>query len=231
MTSTLMGSGSAAFSPADSARALAIGLRQANRRLAQVGWPVIERLALVELYADRAVDAWYGLNVLTQSAPGDFHLAPTIETGTGPLRRPLATAYRGTDADLLSVSVAGDGEIGFSMHTDRAATVVGAVTPCRAEPSADRACRFEQPPDRGIPPHAARAARDRALPGGEAHACGRHRTFKSGHQSGRGELFSEAVSGAAPHFDLIQIHPPCRRPRVDGIARACQAALENGPTG
>ena len=71
MTSTLMGSGSAAFSPADPARALAIGLRQANRRLAQVGWPVIERLTLVELYADRAVDAWYGLNVLTQSAPGD----------------------------------------------------------------------------------------------------------------------------------------------------------------
>lgn len=102
MTSTLMGSGSAAFSPADSARALVIGLRQANRRLARVGWPVIERLTLVELYADRAVDAWYGLNVLTQSAPGDFHLAPTIETGTGPLRRPLATAYRGTDADLLS---------------------------------------------------------------------------------------------------------------------------------
>lgn len=132
LASTLMGSGSAAFSPADSARAVAIGLRDANRKLAQGGWPVIDRLTLIELYTDRCVDAWYGLSVLQQSAPHDFDLAPTIESGTGALRRPLATGYRGTDADLLSVSVAGEGAIAFSLHTDRAATVVGAVT-TRAE--------------------------------------------------------------------------------------------------
>jgi hypothetical protein len=50
------------------------GVREANRRLAnqrlrRTGWPVVSGCTLVELYLDRATEAWHALRVLATAEP------------------------------------------------------------------------------------------------------------------------------------------------------------------
>jgi hypothetical protein len=91
----------------NAARAIAQGVREANRaagRVAGGGWPQVGRLTLVELYLERASDAWHGLQVLATAAPGSFEVAPTIASGTGPLRRQMDSGYRGADYDFITAT-------------------------------------------------------------------------------------------------------------------------------
>ena len=126
LAATLLGSGGLGVSVADAARAIAQGVCEANQRLAGSPWPQINRLTLVELYLDRASDAWRGLQVLAQSSPQHFRIGATIEAGTGPMRRQLDTGYRGTDYDLISATTSATDTISFALDTHRARTEVRA---------------------------------------------------------------------------------------------------------
>jgi tetratricopeptide (TPR) repeat protein len=131
LSATLMGSGGVGMTPANAARAIALGVQQANERLAAVpraGWPRVSQLTLVELYLERASDAWTGLQVLAEAAPGLFDVAPTIDSGVGPLRRQIDSGYRGTGYDFISATSPRKGTIAFALDTQRARTEVRAQT-------------------------------------------------------------------------------------------------------
>ncbi len=131
LSATLMGSGGVGMTPAGAARAIALGVHQANERLAAVaraGWPRVGTLTLVELYLERASDAWNGLQVLAESLRGHFDVAPTISSGAGALRRQVDSGYRGTSYDFISATSSKDGVITFALDTRRARTEVRAVS-------------------------------------------------------------------------------------------------------
>jgi CHAT domain-containing protein len=129
LAATLMGSGGADMNASNAARAIASGVRDANQRIAAVPgqpWPQVERLTLVELYLERASDAWHGLQVLAASAPAQYAVEPTIATGVGPLRRQMDTGYRGTDYDFIAATSTASDTISFRLDTKRARTEVRA---------------------------------------------------------------------------------------------------------
>ncbi len=129
LTATLMGSGGAGMSASTSARAIAQGVREANQRLATVAdarWPRVAHLTLVELYLERASDAWQGLHVLHIAAPEQFDVTPTIQSGVGPLRRQMDSGYRGTDYDFIAATSTEMDTIAFRLDTKRARTEVTA---------------------------------------------------------------------------------------------------------
>jgi len=128
LAATLLGSGGIGISAGGAACAIAQGVREANLRLTATGWPVVSRLVLVELYLDRANDAWHGLRVLAATSPGHFDVAPLIGSGTGPMRRPLDNTYRGADYDLISAISPAPDQIEFTLDTRRARTEVRAVS-------------------------------------------------------------------------------------------------------
>jgi CHAT domain-containing protein len=134
LSATLMGSGGVGMYPSNAARAVAQGVREANQRLAaqpQHGgpqWPVVSQLTLVELYLERASDAWHGLQVLATAAPGLYEVTPTIQSGVGPLRRQIDSGYRGTDYDFITATSSTDDTISFALDTKRARTEVRAQT-------------------------------------------------------------------------------------------------------
>ena len=131
LSATLMGSGGVGMYPGNAARAIAQGVREANQRLAaqpQHGWPVVTRLTLVELYLERASDAWHGLQVLATAAPGHYDVTPTIQSGVGPLRRQIDSGYRGTDYDFITATSTTEDTISFALDTKRARTEVRAQT-------------------------------------------------------------------------------------------------------
>ncbi len=119
LAATLMGSGGVDMTAGSAARAVAQGVHDANARLNDHGLPVIGQITFVELYLERATDAWHGLRMLAAGAPDDFHVAPTLLTGVGPLRRLLDSGYRGSDHDLLRVFSAGNDVISFLLDTQR----------------------------------------------------------------------------------------------------------------
>ncbi len=126
LAATLMGSGGLGMSPGGAARAIAQGVRDANERLARVGWPLVSELTLVELFLERASDAFRGLQVLETATPGRFDIAKVIATGTGPLRRQIDSGYRSTDYDFISATTEASDSISFTLDTRRARTEVRA---------------------------------------------------------------------------------------------------------
>jgi hypothetical protein len=131
LAATLLGSGGLGISPAAAARAIARGVAEANQRASASGWPVVQRLTLVELYLDRATDAWNGLRLLAEGHAGGhrFELLPSIESGTGPLRRQLDNGYRGADHDLIRATTRDDGSLEYVLDTRRARTEVRSQRP------------------------------------------------------------------------------------------------------
>jgi hypothetical protein len=128
LAATLIGSGGIGVSVGDAARAIAQGIQKANHTLVMTdsGWPLISQLTLVEVYLDRATEAWRGLQVLAGAEPGSFDIAPTITSGTGPLRRQPDSGYRGADYDLISTRTAADNTIEYALDTKRARSEVRA---------------------------------------------------------------------------------------------------------
>ncbi len=126
LAATLMGSGGVGMNASNSARAIAQGVREANDRLQGRGWPLVAELVLVELYLERASDAWHGLQVLATAAPGRFEVAPTIASGVGPLRRQVDSGYRGADYDFIAATSPSEDTIAFALDTKRARTEVRA---------------------------------------------------------------------------------------------------------
>jgi hypothetical protein len=127
LAATLLGSGGIGVSAGAAARAIVQGVLDANQRVAATGWPPVQKLELVELYLERASEAWRELRLLAETRHDDCELEPTIRFGTGPLRRPLESGYRGAEYDF--VRVARDpktGTLEFALDSRRARTEVRA---------------------------------------------------------------------------------------------------------
>ncbi|WP_137921828.1 CHAT domain-containing protein [Hydrogenophaga sp. 2FB] len=130
MAATLIGSGGSGITVTTSAQAVAQGVREANEKLLAGGWPQVSHLRIVELYLDRATEAWSALRLLTLAAPEHFVLTPTVESGIGALRRPLDSGYRGTAYDFISavtqIDESGEPSIVYTLDTQRARAEVRA---------------------------------------------------------------------------------------------------------
>lgn len=135
IAATLIGSGGSGVTVGQSAQAIAQGVRDANRRLSDESdrggrWPRVRRLQLVELYHDRALEAWRALRIQAAAMPGQFVVADVVSPGVGWLPRPLQSGYRGAAYDFLSATSEdnhrGESAIAYTIDTKRARTEVRA---------------------------------------------------------------------------------------------------------
>jgi hypothetical protein len=128
LAATLIGSGGTGMHVGTAAQAIALGVADANRRLARTGWPQVSTLQLIELYLDRATEAHSALAVLAESRPQDFVLAPVIQARTGALRRPPDSGYRGASYDFITavqrLGAQQQPVIEFTLDTQRARSEV-----------------------------------------------------------------------------------------------------------
>ncbi|MEP6608105.1 MAG: CHAT domain-containing protein [Burkholderiaceae bacterium] len=147
IAATMVGSGGTGITVGQSAQLVAQGVREADDRLREAnervsgdrqtdakrparGWPRVGHLYLIELYLDRATEAWRALQVQHSATPGRFAVADVVRSGTGALRRPLDSSYRGTDYDFIT-AVTQEGPydhatIAYTLDTKRARTEVRA---------------------------------------------------------------------------------------------------------
>jgi len=130
MAATLMGSGGTGITTASAAQAIAQGALEANQKLQDNGWPQLGHLTLVEVYLDRATEAWRALQQQQQAAPNRLRLERTVESGPGSMRRTLESGYRGASYDFISASTtsgpAGKACITYKLDTRRARSEVTA---------------------------------------------------------------------------------------------------------
>ncbi len=130
LAATLLGSGGTGTTAGSVARHITQGALEANAKLKQVGWPVLGELTLVELYLERATDAWRALQLQHQAAPGRIDVVGRVRSGTGALRRSLESGYRGSAYDFISARTvdmtAEQRCISFTLDTRRARAEVRA---------------------------------------------------------------------------------------------------------
>jgi len=128
LSATLMGSGGSGISAGQAAQLIAQGVREANVHLAAAKWPCVDRLRLVELYEDRATEAWRALRTQAVAAPDELTVGDAIESGVGALSRPLDANYRGASYDFISAQTRQDAgtqtSIDYALDTKRARTEV-----------------------------------------------------------------------------------------------------------
>ena len=128
LSATLIGSGGSGISAGQSAQLIAQGVREANEHLAAAKWPRVDRLQLIELYEDRATEAWRALRAQSIAAPAELVVTDGIESGLGALSRPLDANYRGASYDFISAQSRQDPgqqtSIDYSLDTKRARTEV-----------------------------------------------------------------------------------------------------------
>jgi hypothetical protein len=138
LVATLIGSGGTGITAAESAQRIVQGAYEANELLtgkagsSDKNWPLVRHLRLIELYLDRASEAWRALKMLTASSTGRYELTPDIKVGTGPLTRPPEFGYRGADYDFITALTAenkdGAKSIQYTLDTKRARSEVRAKT-------------------------------------------------------------------------------------------------------
>ena len=137
LASTLMGSGGPGITAAQSAVLIAQGVYEANQLLVKnPKLPRVTELRLVELYTDRATEAWRALRMQAEATPDRFSVTAPIAAGTGPLLRPIDSGYRGAEYDFIEVTTrlepGGQPTIEYALDTRRARTEVrGQVTQAR----------------------------------------------------------------------------------------------------
>jgi hypothetical protein len=108
---------------------IAKGVQDANRRLAKSNWPRLGHLHLIELYLDRATEAWRALRMQEEGAPANYTVSDVIEIGPAGLVRPPDQGYRGSEYDFLSAVTpanAPPGVIEYTLDTRRARSEVRA---------------------------------------------------------------------------------------------------------
>ncbi|WP_460890725.1 CHAT domain-containing protein, partial [Ramlibacter alkalitolerans] len=137
MAATLIGSGGMNITPGQAGQLIACAAREANTRLRNVTedapsdprrpetrrLPVIRRLRLVDLYLDRASEAWRALQELQAASPTEFRVDERIESADSGLERPLDSSYRGAEYDLIMATWSGEGassQITYRVGTRRA---------------------------------------------------------------------------------------------------------------
>lgn len=129
LASTTLGSGGS-LSIGQSVTALVQGVLDANARLASaspaVSWPPVMRLQVVELFHNRALEAWHTLRAAIDSGAVSAVLLPHVRVQNGARSQPAGGHYRGADYDLIRISQkpcapsASQVELGFSINTTRA---------------------------------------------------------------------------------------------------------------
>ncbi|HEX6202824.1 MAG TPA: CHAT domain-containing protein, partial [Thermoanaerobaculia bacterium] len=92
LASLLIGSGEAGLSLEQVIRSILLGVRLANQRVRPIGGataslPVIDRLELLELYEDRALQSLHVLRGLARLGFDDFSVQPVLEHAAGARRR------------------------------------------------------------------------------------------------------------------------------------------------
>jgi hypothetical protein len=96
-------------------------------------WPRVSQLKIIELFLDRASEAWNALQALAATDSAHFTVEPTIAEGIGALRSPADGGYRGADYDFISALVLRTEGTRGDRHTvkpsERAARSVR--SPCR----------------------------------------------------------------------------------------------------
>ncbi|MGA3090368.1 MAG: CHAT domain-containing protein [Terriglobales bacterium] len=132
---TLLGSGGSGISAGQAAQRIAEGVYAANQLLSAKhgegkNWPRVRHLQLVELYLDRATEAWRALKMQATATPDRYQMADEVRIGTGPLPRPPDSGYRGADYDFISAEVSreenGQTSIQYTLDTKRARSEVRA---------------------------------------------------------------------------------------------------------
>ena len=130
MAATLIGSGGTGITPASSAQLIAQGALEANQKLQDSRWPQLGHLVLVELYLERAGDAWRALQLREQATPNRLKVVGKVQFGPGALRRSLDSSYRGAAYDFISALTvdlkAKNRCINYTLDTKRARTEVRA---------------------------------------------------------------------------------------------------------
>ncbi|HUP39554.1 MAG TPA: CHAT domain-containing protein [Vicinamibacterales bacterium] len=135
LATTLLGSGGTGISAGQAAQLIAQGLREANEQMSSErserrGWPRVSEIHIIELYLDRATEAWRSLQDLATASPAFYAVNPIIEQGIGALRRPPDGGYRGADYDFISALVQkgddDDERIVYTIDTKRARSEVRA---------------------------------------------------------------------------------------------------------
>ncbi len=132
LAATLMGSGGTGITPGGATRAIAQGALDASLKLQNSAWPQLARLTFIELYLERAGDAWRALQLQEIAAPNRLKLVGKIHFGPGAMRRSLDSSYRGSTYDFISALPVAGGDpavpcIQYTLDTKRARTEVRAV--------------------------------------------------------------------------------------------------------
>ena len=131
LAATLLASGGTGVSAGQAAQRIAQAVYEANQLLGQgrngdgddKGWPRVGQLRLIELYLDRASEAWRALNLQAEATPGRYEITDEVNVGTGPLPRPPESGYRGANYDFITAETDGD-EIKYTLDTKRARSEV-----------------------------------------------------------------------------------------------------------
>jgi len=130
LAATLIGSGGIGITVSSAAQLIAQGALEANAKLQGSRWPQLDQLTLVELYLDRASDAWRALQLQEIATPNRLKLIGKVESGAGALRRLLDSGYRGASYDLIrAITVDPSAKrrcISYTLDTKRARTEVRA---------------------------------------------------------------------------------------------------------
>ncbi len=147
IAATLIGSGGSGIAVGQSAQLVAQGVREADDRLREANehaalereadptrpprvWPRVGHLSIIELYLDRAAEAWRSLQVQNAATPGRYAVTDIVRAGTGALRRPLDSNYRGAAYDFITaVTETGPHDqatIAYKLDTKRARAEVRA---------------------------------------------------------------------------------------------------------
>ena len=136
LVATLIGSGGTGVTAAESAQRIVQGVYEANELLtvkpgsSANSWPRVSHLRLIELYLDRASEAWRALKMLNAAADNRYDITPYIKVGTGPLTRPSESGYRGADYDFITAlsqqDENGSTSIQYTLDTKRARSEVRA---------------------------------------------------------------------------------------------------------
>lgn len=130
MSATLVGSGGMRITPGTAAQYVSQGVIDANEKLASTGWPRVARLTLVELFLERATEAWHALRQQQAAWGGRLLVDGHVEVEQGGMRRSLDAGYRSTTYDFISAlsqrDAAGNVCIAFDLDTRRARTEVRA---------------------------------------------------------------------------------------------------------
>ena len=88
----------------------------------------MSHLRFIELYLDRATDAWRSLRLQSEATPDRYKIAEAVKPGTGGLSRPPDLGYRGAEFDFITVEAAKDADgtplIAYKLDTRRARSEV-----------------------------------------------------------------------------------------------------------